>query len=285
LLARIALAADDAETAERYARAALEHALPERRVLAAGQADDGRPDAARPEAASLLVEALSRQPGRHADMVGAALYAARLWDGISEPDALNNRFIAARAYLAMGRHAEAAALFDELMPHVDVPYYGPFAAMTREQYGDCLSQLGEHREAATQYLAAAALLQDDPDNQVAHARLAWTAAESLQNAGRPQDALAAYHRAADLWRELDSPAARARCLRSAAWLLTWSDDDVEPRWSEAADTMRAVLGELESIPEGDRDPAIADEIDSTIDQLDRLLEYAKEAETPDEPED
>ncbi|HEU5333694.1 MAG TPA: hypothetical protein VFU73_13030 [Actinocrinis sp.] len=288
MLAQIALAADDAETAERYARAALEHIVPERRIPATttttttGQADDAQADTARPGAASLLVEAISRQPGRHADLVGAALHAARLWDGISEPDALNNRFIAARAYLAMERYAEAAALFDELMPHVDVPYYGPFAAMTREQYGDCLTHLGEHREAAAQYLAAAALLQDDPDNQGAHARLAWTAAEALQNAGRPDDALAAYRRAADLWRELDSPAARARCLRSAAWLLTWSDEDQEPRWPEAVGTMRAVLAELEAIPEDGRDPAISQEIDSTIDQLERLLAYAKEAETPDE---
>ena len=292
MLAQIALAADDAVTAEQYARAALEHVVPERRAVPPGQADltgqagdDAQPDTARPGAASLLVEAISRQPDRHADLVGAALYAARLWDGISEPDALNNRFIAARAYLAMERYAEAAALFDELMPHVDVPYYGPFVAMTREQYGDCLTHLGEHREAAAQYLAAAALVQDDPDNRPAHARLAWTAAESLQNAGRPEDALAAYRRAADLWRELDAPAARARCLRSAAWLLTWSDDDREPRWAEAVDTMRAVLAELESVPEDGRVPAVAQEIDSTIDQLDRLLAYAKEAESPDEVED
>jgi len=285
LLAQTALAADDAEAAERYARAALEHMVPERRTAAAGQTDDAQPDTARPGAASLLVEAISRQPGRNSDLVGAALHAARLWDGISEPDALNNRFIAARAYLAMERYAEAAALFDELMPHVDVPYYGPFVAMTREQYGDCLTHLGEHREAAAQYLAAAALLQDDPDNQRAHARLAWTAAESLQNAGRPHDALAAYRRAADLWRELESPAARARCLRSAAWLLTWSDDEQEPRWSEAVDTMRAVLAELESIPGDGRDPAVDQEIDNTVDQLDRLLAYAKEAETPDAAED
>lgn len=283
MLAQLALTADDAEGAERYARAALEHAVPQREPAGpapAGAASGGpaQRDTTRPGAASLLVEAISRQPDRHADLVGAALYAARLWEGISEPDTLNNRFIAARAYLAMKRYAEAAALFEEVMPHVDVPYHGPYVAMTREQYGDCLTQLGEHREAAAQYLAAAAILQDDRDNRGAHARLAWTAAESLQNAGRPDEALAAYRRAADLWRELDSPVARARCLRSAAWLLTWSDEDREPRWPEAADTMRAVLAELESIPEGGREPAVSREIESTVDQLDRLLAYAKEAE-------
>jgi tetratricopeptide (TPR) repeat protein len=235
------------------------------------------PDTTRPSAASLLVEAISRQSGRYPDLVGAALHAARLWDGVSEPDALNNRFIAARAYLAMRRYAEAAALYEELMPHVEVPYRGVTVAMTREQYGNCLTQLGEHRAAAAQYLAAAALLQDDPDNRGPYARLAWTAAESLQNAGRPDEALAAYRRAADLWEELDAPAARARCLRSAAWLLTWSGDGREPHWSEALEAMRAVLAELEAIPAEGRDPRIGAEIKSTVDQLERIHTYAEAA--------
>jgi tetratricopeptide (TPR) repeat protein len=276
MLAQMALAADDAEAAELYARAALEHAVPQPRGA------QPAPDTTRPTAGSLLVEAISRQSGRHADLVGAALHAARLWDGVSEPDALNNRFIAARAYLAMKRYAEAAALYDELMPHVEVPYRGVAVAMTREQYGNCLTQLGEHRAAAAQYLAAATLLQNDLDNRAPYARLAWTAAESLQNAGRPDEALAAYRRAADLWEELDAPAARARCLRSAAWLLTWSGDGREPQWPEALDAMRAVLAELEAIPADGRDPRIGAEIKSTVDQLERMLSYAEAAKLADE---
>jgi tetratricopeptide (TPR) repeat protein len=276
ILAQMALAADDAQAAEEYARAALEHAVPQPRDAQAA------PDTTRPGAASMLVEAISRQSGRHADLVGAALHAARLWDGVSEPDALNSRFIAARAYLAMKRYAEAAALFDELMPHVEVPYRGAGVAMTREQYGNCLTQLGEHRAAAAQFLAAAALLQDDPDNRVPYARLAWTAAESLQNAGRPDEALAAYRRTADLWKELDAPAARARCLRSAAWLLTWSGDGREPQWAEALGTMRAVLAELEAIPAEGRDPRIGAEIKNTLDQLEQMHSYAEAAKPADD---
>jgi tetratricopeptide (TPR) repeat protein len=275
MLAELSLAAGDPAAAERFARACLEHVVP--RLLRSGAPDEL--DTSRPGAASLVVSAISRQPDRDADLVGAALYAARLWDGLSEPDALNNRFIAARAYLAMERYAEAAALFEELMPRVEVPYYGPVIAMTREQYGDCLSHLGEHREAATQYLEAASLIRDDPENQGAHARLAWTAAEALQNAGLPDESLAAYRRAADLWRGLDAPAARARCLRSAAWLLTWSDDEREPQWDEAVKTMRQALAELEAFPLDGRAEQIDEEIASTVDQLERLRAYADVAQS------
>src|SRR6185437_9973252 len=151
--------------------------------------------------ASLLAEATGAQPGREGDFVDASLSAAAAWAGISEPDTLHNTFNAARGYGRLGRHAEAAALFAEVMPHVDVPYAPPVIAVTREQYGRSLTGTGQHTEAAREFLEAARLVQDDADQ-----------------AGQNAEALAAYQRAAQLFGDLGHVVAGIRCLRSAAWL-------------------------------------------------------------------
>jgi tetratricopeptide (TPR) repeat protein len=259
------------DVAEQQAQAALEHGA------------DLIPAELLAQLSSLLVEAMIRQDGRDADLVDAALRAAGAWAPISEPDALHNRFTAARAYLALKQYGEAAALFEEFMPHVAVPYEAIGIAQTREQFATCLSELGEHRQAAEQLLAAARLVQNDPENQRAHARLAWTAAQALERAGQPDTALPAFRRAADLWRTLGAPVPRARCLRSAAWLLAWintADQDGEPDWPTSITAMRDVLTELTEIPADQRNDLIAAEVENTKQQLTQMLEY--QARTSDE---
>jgi tetratricopeptide (TPR) repeat protein len=276
-LGQLALQSGDAAAAERHVRDALDHGGD----LAGAQS--------RARLGSLLVEALTRQPDRNLDLVDAALRAADLWEGLSEPDTLHNRFTAARAYLGLERYGEAAALFDELMPRVHVPYEGTGIAMTREQYGECLTKLAEHRKAAEQYLAAAALVQDDPQNQVAHARVAWSAAQALQSAGLPAEALPAYRRAADLWGGLGNVPARVRCLRSAAWLLSAPEpeaqtDTAAAPWPRAIAAMRAVLDELAALPEDERSEAVEAEVESTVDQLEQMLKSQHYADAEDGPE-
>ena len=264
------------DVAEQHAQAALEHGA------------DLIPPELLAQLSSLLVEAMIRQDGRDADLVDAALRAAGAWAPISEPDALHNRFTAARAYLALKQYGEAAALFEEFMPRVAVPYEAIGIAQTREQFATCLSELGEHRQAAEQLLAAARLVQNDPENQRAHARLAWTAAQALERAGQPDTALPAFRRAADLWRTLGAPVPRARCLRSAAWLLAWmntADQDAEPDWPTAITAMREVLTELTELPADQHNDLIAAELENTKQQLAQMLEY--QARIPDvtDPED
>lgn len=271
LLAQLAMQVGDSLAAERHVRDALVHG------------GDVIGPQERAQFGSLLVEVLSRQQDRQLDLVDAALRAADLWEGLSEPDTLHNRFTAARAYAALERYGEAAALFDELMPRVHVPYANPVIAMTREQYGDCLTQLNEHRKAAEQYLAAAALVQDDPRNQVAHARVAWSAAQALQSAGLFDEALPAFRRVADLWGAMGNLPARVRCLRSAAWLIGWSDSDGDgdgttASWTEALSQMHAVLAELKAVPEDQRSEPIEAEIANTVEQLDQMLAYLHEVE-------
>ena len=242
-LGHLALQRADAPAAETLAREALAH----------GGGLLGPEQAA--QLASLLAEAVGAQPGRERDFVDASLAAAAAWEGMSEPDTLHNTFNAARAYARLGRHAEAAALFAEVMPRVHIPYSGPAIAMTREQYGRSLAGAGRHAEAAREFVEAARLVQDDADPP-AHARLARAAADALQRSGQRAEALAAYQRAGQLFGDLGNVAERARSLRSAAWLQFWAGaaDPGEPGAAGEPDaeppgvaTMRTVLSELESV--------------------------------------
>src|SRR6202000_1013530 len=112
---------------------------------------------------------------------------------------LHNTFNAARGYARLDRHAEAAALFAEAMPKVDVPYDRTGIAQTREQYARSLRALGRHREAAEELLEVARLIAEDPDNAAAHAFVAADAARELQDSGQLDAAIAAFGRAAELF--------------------------------------------------------------------------------------
>lgn len=229
-LAEHALRAGNAHEAEQLARDALAHGSGDLPALPVARAS------------SLLVAALVAQEGRDADLADAALAAAARWDGISEPDALHTTFIAARAYASLGRHGEAAGLFAQAIEKVEVPYEGSMIAMTRDTYGRSLSELGQHEAAATQFLEAARLLQDDPANTRPHALLAALAAEELQRSGQYEAALPAFLRAADLLGELGAVTRRARCLRSAAW-LEYNSGDGEP----VPDTPRPCVTRMQSV--------------------------------------
>jgi tetratricopeptide (TPR) repeat protein len=226
--------------------------------------------------ASLLVESLLAQPDRALDVADAALAAAARWDGISEPDALHNTFHAAHAYASLDRHGEAAALFAQAMPRVTVPYDQTGVAMTREKYGRSLRALKQHKEAASQFLEAARLIADDPDNARAHAALASVAAEELRRAGEGESALAAFRRAADLYGKLGDTVNRVRSQRSAAWLEHWlapappapADLDTYP----GVVTMREVLAELEPLVAADGPAELAKELENTREQLAQILE-------------
>jgi len=274
LLGQLELRAGNPPAAEIYAREALLNGA------------DLIPPELIAQTSSLLVESLIRQGDRDEALVDAALRAAGAWEPISQPDTLHNRFTAARAYLALKQYGEAAALFDEFLPRVATAYDSIGIAQTREQFATCLTELGEHRHAAQQLLAAAQLVQDDPKNQAAHARLAWTAAEALEKAEQPAAALAAFRRAADLWGALGGTVARVRCLRSAAWLTAWTNPAepagaagaaTGPDWAAAISAMRTILAEQEALPAEQLDDRASAELTNTKEQLKQMLDYQARA--------
>lgn len=268
-LAQLALDDGDPIAAEEFAKQAIEHCADMM----------SREESA--QLGSLLVETVLRQEGRASDLVGAALSAAARWEGLSEPDMLHNTFTAARAYHQLGRHAEAAALFEGAMPRVEVPYDQRGVALTRRQYGESLRAVGQHRDAAEQFLRAAQILQQDPADLPLRAELAWSAAESLQRSGQHAEALPAYQRAAELWAELNAVGPRVRCLRSAAWLTYFAGQEAER--DEGIAAMRAVLAELESLAERTPSEEVSAELAETRKQLDTMLN--PDAHDPDDPDE
>jgi tetratricopeptide (TPR) repeat protein len=262
-LAEFALQSGDAAAASAYAREALTHGV-----------DVDRQEAAM--TASLLVEALTRQPDRALELADAALSAAARWEGLSEPDTLHNTFNAARAYVTLGRHSEAAALFAEAMPRVSVPYDPAGVAMTREQYARSLRAIGQHAEAAEQFLEAARIVAGDPAKIEPQASLAASAAESLRKSGQDEAALAAFRRAAVLFGEAGNVVNRVRCLRSAAWLEFFAEADTAHGTDRAGErtgiaTMTSVLVELEALAIPNAPAELAMELANTRDQLAEMV--------------
>ena len=123
--------------------------------------------------------------------------------------------------LRQGRWAEAAEVLESALPDLSAETHGDGAVVqTLWWLGDCLSELGEHRESAEHWLKAAEIARHWPEQQD-HAILANLAAESLGHAGLPAEADQAYERAGDLWRDARQRArpgarpARPRVARAA----------------------------------------------------------------------
>ncbi|MGK8505154.1 hypothetical protein [Nocardia asiatica] len=246
--------ADRPEEAEAYLREAL--AL-------------GTPVLTGEEAARLgaqLVIAVAGQPDRELDLADAAVRAAARWEGLSEPDVLHHTVVAARAFHRAERHGEAVALFEQALVSGALPYPSGELAAVRAQFGRSLLALDRPREAANQFLEGARLVERVPERTDLHADLAWSAATALERCGRDQEAVAAYHRAAELSARLGEVAARARCLRSAAWIQVSAGAD-PGRWLPS---MRALTTELEAL--ADRSAEAAEELAHTRDQLAGMLE-------------
>lgn len=206
-LSRIALHTGDLETAERAARAALDHGS--RHAGAAGQTR------LRLQLAEVLGAA-----GRFGEAAEHALEAAHWADEAGE-----SRGIGAYARHQLGgwllresRFEEAAAILEAVLPDLSVEEHGDgMVVQTLWWLGDCLSTLNEPRAAAEQWLRAAELAKSWPE-QRDHAVLANLAAQALLAAELRPEAAAAYERAGELWSALGDTAAYVRTLRVRAWI-------------------------------------------------------------------
>lgn len=255
-LAELAMGRADAQQAEALAREALSEGSQWLTPLAIARLR------------TVLVQALSGNSERAAELVDAALIAAANWNGISEPDMLHCIFAAARAFRLLGRFPEAVALFSEAMPRVDGLYEPLQVAATRQEYGDCLRKVNDHAEAASQYQQA---LQVAGDSPLQSAQLAWAVAESLQNAQQLEESLTAYQQAARLLRGIGDFGATARCLRAAAWIEFGDGNDEDTR-EQGLTSMRSVLAELEELIAAGDSSDLADELAATRRQLEMMTD-------------
>ncbi|MFF7052447.1 tetratricopeptide repeat protein [Streptomyces griseorubiginosus] len=127
----------------------------------------------------------------------------------------------------LGRWAEAAEVLESALPDLRPETHGDgVVVQTQWWLGDCLSELGEHREAAERRLQAAEIARHWPE-QHDHATLAHLAAESLGAAGLPAEADRTYARAGGLWREIGNVHGLIRSLRARAWLALRAEDGAD----------------------------------------------------------
>ncbi|WP_405619586.1 tetratricopeptide repeat protein [Streptomyces sp. NBC_00076] len=155
--------------------------------------------------------------------------------------------------LRQGRWAEAAEVLESALTDLGAETHGDGAIVQTQWWlGDCLSELGEHHEAAERRLQAAEIARHWPE-QHDHATLAHLAAESLGHAGLPAEADLAYARAGELWRTLGNVHGLVRSLRARAWLALRTEDGAQA----ARELMAVSVRECEAA----LDPAADDEED------------------------
>jgi hypothetical protein len=233
-LAGAALDADDPETAERAARAALEA--------------EGEP-LSPPLTAHLhavLAEALVAARNDE-EAARIALESAHWADaaGVGATVGAWARLVLGGAYQRLGRPAEGAAVLETALPDLITHHHEGRVVQARWWLGDCLTALEEHREAAAEYLRAAEIAQGWPE-QRDHAVLAVLAAEALSRAGQFEDSLRASERAEQLWRALGNPVNLVRTLRARGWVaLVAAEGREKPAMPGAARAaMEAALQEV-----------------------------------------
>ncbi|MER8027921.1 tetratricopeptide repeat protein [Streptomyces bauhiniae] len=193
--------------AERALRSALEHGGPY--LEPAGRA----------QLHLQLAELIGARGGTE-EAAGHALQAAHWADEAGESGTFGawGRHLLGGLLLRQGRWTEAAEVLESALAELSAEVHGDGALVqTRWWLGDCLSELGEHRQAAEHRLLAAGLAEQWPEQQD-HATLAHLAGESLAEADLPAEADRAYVRAGELWEALGNPYFSVRALRARAWL-------------------------------------------------------------------
>ncbi|MFD0267068.1 tetratricopeptide repeat protein [Streptomyces sp. NPDC127106] len=166
-----------------------------------------------------LADILMWRADAAAEAAEHALTAAHWFDqaGLTSLNGAQARLLLARAYARDDHFSDAAEVLQSALP--DLLEHGALEAVSARQFlGDLLRQLNEPRAAAEQFLLAAEVAKDwnDPQPQ---ADLAHSAADQLSAAHLPEEAVAAYERALELYRAHGgAPVAEVRILRSLAWL-------------------------------------------------------------------
>jgi tetratricopeptide (TPR) repeat protein len=242
-LAGIALHLGDAPEAERATRAALEHGGPYLEAMAQAQLH------------LQLAEVLGATE-RFGPAANHALEAAHWADEAGEGPALGAwaRHQLGGFLLRQGRWAEAAEVLESALPDLTSETHGDGALVqTRWWLGDCLTELGEHREAAGHWLRAADLARHWPE-QGDHAMLAHLAGEALAHAGLPAEADRAYARAGDLWRGLGNTHGLIRALRARAWGALGTDAGVVGARGLMAEAVQECEAAIQGLSAGSGSP-------------------------------
>ncbi|MER5937329.1 tetratricopeptide repeat protein [Streptomyces sp. NPDC001928] len=276
-LAGLAHHLGDPAEAERALRAALEHGGPH--LEAAGRA----------QLHLQLAEVLGGR-GLSEEAAEHALEAAHWADEAGESRTLGAwaRQQLGGFLLRQGRFAEAAEVLESALVDLSAETHGDGAVVQTQWWlGDCLSELGEHREAAERRLQAAEIARHWPE-QHDHATLAHLAAESLGHAGLHAEADQAYARAGTLWRTLGNVHGLVRSLRARAWLaLREGDEEDAAGGQDSAPALMASAVEecraaLEAVDDEEARERLVAELGHTHRQFSDLLARSAAEDAEDE---
>ncbi|MET9800560.1 tetratricopeptide repeat protein [Streptomyces sp. NPDC006368] len=230
-----------------------------------------------------LAEVLYQQEGKEAEAVEHALEAAHWFDAAGDFAGAGAyaRLALAQALGETGRAAEAAEVLESALP--DLLEHGDEQAVrARDTLARNLRALGDQRGAAEQYLLAADVAKgwERPGPQ---AHFATLAAECLSTAGLRDEAVAAYERAVELWRNVGDPVPLARALRSLAWLEAHRGD-AEVAGEYMAKALAAVEGEGDALLV-ERARTWAQTAELLLDGLAEEDDHAEKDEGDDEEQD
>ncbi|MER6785068.1 tetratricopeptide repeat protein [Streptomyces sp. NPDC000658] len=240
-LAGLAHQLDDMVEAERALRAALEHGGPFLEAVGRAQLH------------LQLAEVVGGR-GEDAEAAEHALEAAHWADeaGVGPTFGAWARHQLGGYLVRQGRWAEAAEVLESALADLSAETHGDGAVVQTQWWlGDCLSELGDHRDAAERRLQAAEIARHWPE-QDDHATLAHLAAESLGQAGLHAEADRAYARAGALWRDLGNVHGLVRSLRARAWLALRTEDGA----GAARDLMATALEECADAFDAARDDGV-----------------------------
>ncbi|MBW5486218.1 hypothetical protein GPJ59_31230, partial [Streptomyces bambusae] len=258
--------------AEESVRAALAHA--------AETADAQTQGAVRLTLADIVLH----RRGDAAEVAALALDSAHWFDqaGLAEYGGAQARLRLTRAYAGLGRHAEAVEVLQSALP--DLLEHGEDVAVdARDLLARLLSEVGDQRGAAEQYLLAAEAAKSWHDPR-AQAHLAQAAADALSSAGLDEEAVAAYERALELRRAIgDSPVAVVRMLRSLAWLELRTVTEnatvaaARKRMDEAVRVLEDALAAADAAEGEEDEEHLRYELAQTWQQLGRILDQRIDA--------
>ncbi|MFF3541472.1 tol-pal system YbgF family protein [Streptomyces platensis] len=274
-LAEAALSLGRPQQAEQAARAALDHGTGLFEPLGCAHLH------------LILAESLAATGQDDNEVADHALEATHWADQADGGEGLGAwaQLVLGGALFRLRRHDEAASVLESALPPLQEHHHEGQVVQARWWLGECLAELGDHRQAGEHFLLAADIAKGW-DGQRDHAVLAHLAGDALNGAGLNEEAAAAYARAEELWRALGRPQSAARAIRARAWITLRTAGSGLPAPRDVMTTAERLLTEaIAEAADDDSRTMLRAELAGTYRQTAELLVRGCASEPGDEDDD
>ncbi|MFE7545420.1 tetratricopeptide repeat protein [Streptomyces platensis] len=273
-LAEAALSLGRPQQAEQAARAALDHGAGLFEPLGCAHLH------------LILAESLAATGQDDNDVADHALEATHWADQADGGEGLGAwaQLVLGGALLRLRRYDESASVLESALPALEEHHHEGHVVQARWWLGECLAELGDHRQAGEHFLLAADIAKGW-DSQRDHAVLAHLAGDALNGAGLNEEAAAAYARAEELWRTLGRPQSAARAVRARAWITLRTTGGGLPVALDVMTTAERLLTDAIAEADDDSRTTLRAELAGTYRQTAELLVRGCDSEPGDEDDD